>query len=97
VKALTDTCERVIEYDAAQLALDAGHPQTLNVVMLGTLSRMLPLTALEDVVAEHVSQKALDANIRGFKLGQRIFGVWFSDCAHESQCSHVHGPVEPLT
>jgi indolepyruvate ferredoxin oxidoreductase beta subunit len=73
VKALKDTCERVIAYDAAQLALDAGHPQTLNVVMLGTLSRMLALTTLEDVVAEHVAKKALDANIRAFKLGQRIF------------------------
>jgi len=75
VKALTDTCERVIAYDAARLALVAGHPLTLNVVMLGTLSRLLPLTALEDVVAEHVPKKALDANIRGFKLGQRIFDM----------------------
>jgi len=73
VKALKDTCERVIAYDATRLALDAGHLQTLNVVLLGTLSRMLPLSTLEEVVAEHVPKKALDANIRAFKLGQRVF------------------------
>ena len=64
---------RVIAYGATRLALDAGHLQTLNVVLLGTLSRMLPLSTLEEVVAEHVPKKALDANIRAFKLGQRVF------------------------
>jgi Pyruvate/2-oxoacid:ferredoxin oxidoreductase gamma subunit len=34
---------------------------------------MLPLSTLEEVVAEHVPKKALDANIRAFKLGQRVF------------------------
>jgi indolepyruvate ferredoxin oxidoreductase beta subunit len=72
VKALNGTCERVIAYDATRLALDAGHPQTLNVVLLGTLSRLLPLSTLEDVLAEHVPKKALDANIRAFKLGQQV-------------------------
>jgi len=72
IKALKDACERVIAYDATRLALDAGHPQTLNVVLLGTLSRLLPLSTLEDVVAENVPKKALDANMRAFKLGQRV-------------------------
>jgi indolepyruvate ferredoxin oxidoreductase beta subunit len=70
IQALAATCGRVIAYDATRLALKAGHPQTLNVVMLGTLAHLLPLTTLEDVIAEYVPKKALEANVRAFKLGQ---------------------------
>ena len=59
VNALKDTCERVIAYDATRLALDAGHPQTLNVLLLGTLSRMLPLSTLEDVLPNTCPKKLL--------------------------------------
>ena len=75
VNAFKDRCEHVIAYDATRLALDAGHPQTLNIVLLGTLSRVLPLSTLEDVVAEHVPKKALEANIKAFKLGQRAYST----------------------
>jgi indolepyruvate ferredoxin oxidoreductase beta subunit len=71
IQALAATCGRVIAYDATRLALEAGHPQTLNVVMLGTLAHLLPLTTLEDVIAEFVPKKALEANVRAFKLGQK--------------------------
>ncbi len=70
IKALAVTCGRVIAYDATSLALEAGHLQTLNIVMLGTLAHLLPLTTLEDVIAEFVPKKALEANVRAFKLGQ---------------------------
>ncbi len=72
VQALTATCGRVIAYDATRLALEAGHPQTLNVVMLGTLAHLLPLSTLEGVIAEYVPKKALEANVRAFKLGQKV-------------------------
>ncbi len=71
IQALAATCGRVIAYDATRLALEAGHPQTLNVVMLGTLAHLLPLTTLEDVIAEYVPKKAQEANVRAFKLGQK--------------------------
>jgi indolepyruvate ferredoxin oxidoreductase, beta subunit len=73
LQALTATCRRVIAYDATRLALEAGHPQTLNVVMLGTLAHLLPLCTLEDVIAEFVPKKALAANLKAFKLGQKAF------------------------
>jgi Pyruvate:ferredoxin oxidoreductase and related 2-oxoacid:ferredoxin oxidoreductases, gamma subunit len=71
IKALSASCGRVIAYDATRLALEAGHPQTLNVVMLGTLARLLPFSTLEDVLVEYVPKKALEANVRAFKLGQK--------------------------
>jgi indolepyruvate ferredoxin oxidoreductase beta subunit len=79
VKALIDvlslTCRSVVAYNATKLALEAGNPKTLNVVMLGTLSNLLPLPTLEDVITEAVPKKALEANIEAFKLGQRAFKV----------------------
>jgi indolepyruvate ferredoxin oxidoreductase, beta subunit len=75
IGALNATCKRVIAYDATRVALEAGHPQTLNVVMLGTLAHLLPLSTLEGVVAEYVPKKALDANVRAFKLGQQVGGA----------------------
>ena len=72
VQALSASCGRVIAYDATRLALEAGHPQTLNVVMLGTLAHLLPLSTLEEVIAEYVPRKALEANVRAFKLGQKL-------------------------
>jgi indolepyruvate ferredoxin oxidoreductase beta subunit len=71
IKALSASCGRVIAYDATRLALEAGHPQTLNVVMLGTLAHLLPFSTLEDVLVEYVPKKALEANVRAFKLGQK--------------------------
>jgi indolepyruvate ferredoxin oxidoreductase beta subunit len=72
VQALTTACGRVIAYDATRLALEAGHLQTLNVVMLGTLAHLLSLATLEGVIAEYVPKKALKANVRAFKLGQKM-------------------------
>jgi indolepyruvate ferredoxin oxidoreductase beta subunit len=71
LRVLAATCGGIIAYDATRLALEAGHPQTLNVVMLGTLSHLLPFTTLKDVIAEYVPKKALEANLRAFELGQK--------------------------
>jgi Pyruvate/2-oxoacid:ferredoxin oxidoreductase gamma subunit len=40
--------------------------------MLGTLAHLLPLSTLEDVIAEYVPKKALEANLKAFKLGQKV-------------------------
>jgi Pyruvate/2-oxoacid:ferredoxin oxidoreductase gamma subunit len=40
--------------------------------MLGTLAHLLPLATLEGVIAEYVPKKALEANVRAFKLGQKM-------------------------
>lgn len=55
-----------------QLATDAGNPKAANTVLVGALSKQLPVeeqlwvTALENMVPK----KALDVNIRAFHLGR---------------------------
>jgi indolepyruvate ferredoxin oxidoreductase beta subunit len=62
----------VIAFDATALALEAGHPQAMNVVMVGAVSKYLPISV--DVmlasVRELVPQKTLDINIRAFEAGK---------------------------
>lgn len=70
VDVLSLTCQRVIAYNATKLALEAGNSKTLNVVMLGTLSRFLPLSTLEGAIADNVPTKALAANLKAFQLGK---------------------------
>ncbi|MGZ4903502.1 MAG: indolepyruvate oxidoreductase subunit beta [Halobacteriota archaeon] len=72
IDALRVICQRVIAYDATKLALEAGNLKTLNVVMLGTLSRLFPLSTLEDVIVENVPRKALEANLTAFRLGKSV-------------------------
>ncbi|MDD1721739.1 MAG: indolepyruvate oxidoreductase subunit beta [Euryarchaeota archaeon] len=70
IDVLSLTCQRVIAYNATKLALEAGNPKTLNVVMLGTLSRFLSLSTLEEAIADYVPKKALAANLKAFRLGK---------------------------
>ena len=69
---LQDLCKRVIPIDADTLALEAGTAQAMNVVMLGALSRFIPLP--EDLLltslSEVVPSKYLDANKKAFAQGK---------------------------
>ncbi|MBN1323016.1 MAG: indolepyruvate oxidoreductase subunit beta [Methanotrichaceae archaeon] len=58
--------------NATALALQAGTPQAMNVVMLGALSRYLPLPEdlLLDALKEVVPPKYLDVNLTAFRLGK---------------------------
>jgi indolepyruvate ferredoxin oxidoreductase beta subunit len=65
-------CSKVIAMDAAALAEKAGTSQAMNVVMLGALSRYIPLS--EDMIIQALSlvvpQKFLEANKKAFALGK---------------------------
>ena len=65
-------CHKVIAMDAAALAEKAGTSQAMNVVMLGALSRYIPLS--EDLIIKALSlvvpQKFLEANKKAFALGK---------------------------
>ncbi|MGA1872076.1 MAG: indolepyruvate ferredoxin oxidoreductase subunit beta [Thermoplasmatota archaeon] len=69
---------RIVEIDALDLAKEAGNPQTENVVMVGALAAVpdFPVGKEEmlEAVRENVPKKALDVNIRAFKLGYSAFG-----------------------
>jgi len=59
--------------DALDLANQAGHPLTSNVVLLGALARVegfpLTLEQLNQIIPKVVPQKAINANLAAIKLG----------------------------
>lgn len=72
LSALKAVCSNVIAIDGAKLAARAGTAQAMNVVMLGALSRFIPLP--EDNILQSLSlvvpQRFLEANKRAFALGK---------------------------
>ena len=61
-------------FNATELAKEAGHPQSMNVVMVGAVSNYLPIpvdTMLE-CVRELVPAKTIDINVRAFEVGRSV-------------------------
>lgn len=56
------------------LAITAGDPRTLNMVLLGTLSGFFPIpeTTWTSHILNRFSEKAQSANLKAFHLGRRI-------------------------
>ncbi|HJH30824.1 MAG TPA: indolepyruvate oxidoreductase subunit beta [Methanosarcinaceae archaeon] len=71
VKVLKST-HKVVAFNASELAIKAGHPQTMNVVMVGAASNYLPMSEdlLIDCIKGMVPPKTVDINVRAFKLGR---------------------------
>jgi indolepyruvate ferredoxin oxidoreductase beta subunit len=65
-------CRTVKTLDATKLAAKAGTPQAMNVVMLGALSRYIPLREelLIESLSESVPAKFLEVNRRAFEFGR---------------------------
>lgn len=65
-------CRGIKTLDATNLAAKAGNPQTMNVVMLGALSKYIPLREekLIESLTESVPAKFLEVNMRAFELGK---------------------------
>lgn len=61
-------------FNATELAKEAGHPQSMNVVMVGAVSNYLPLSVdtILECVRELVPQKTIDTNIKAFEMGRSI-------------------------
>jgi indolepyruvate ferredoxin oxidoreductase beta subunit len=59
--------------NATELAIEAGTPQAMNVVMLGLLAPYLPLKEelLIETLTESIKPKYLAMNKRAFELGKR--------------------------
>lgn len=72
ISPLTAVCKDVKAMDATALAKKAGTAQAMNVVMLGSLSRYIPLPEdmLIEAISEVVPKKYLDINKRAFDLGK---------------------------
>ena len=67
----------VISLDAMKLALEAGNPKAVNMVLMGVLaSRMdLPEDVWQAALTKQVPAKFLELNRRAFALGQAQKGV----------------------
>jgi indolepyruvate ferredoxin oxidoreductase beta subunit len=70
---LQTICKEVKTINATKLAAQAGNPQTMNVVMLGALSKLIPLKEelLVETLTESIKAKYLEVNKRAFELGKR--------------------------
>ena len=69
---LREICREVRTLDATAIAVKSGTAQAMNVVMLGALSKYLPLDEglILEALSEVVPKKYLDANVRAFKAGK---------------------------
>ena len=62
----------LVPVDAAKLALEAGNIRTVNVVLMGVLSKAMDIPEEEwlKVLRETVPAKALEVNLEAFRLGR---------------------------
>ncbi|MEA2076346.1 MAG: indolepyruvate ferredoxin oxidoreductase subunit beta [Euryarchaeota archaeon] len=69
---LQEICRDVKTLDATKLAATAGNSQTMNVVMLGALSKYIPLREeiLIESLSDSIKAKYLEVNRRAFELGK---------------------------
>lgn len=69
---IRNACSEVRAMDATGLAAKAGSPQATNVVMLGTLSKHLPIeeATLLSALSETVPARFLEINRKAFELGK---------------------------
>lgn len=69
---LRSVCPNTHFIDGLTLARQAGHPRTVNMVLLGALSTALEMPSVLwcDVIAEKVPQQFLQENILAFQLGR---------------------------
>ena len=66
-----------VALDALPLAEQAGSARAVNVVLIGVLSKLMPLdeSVWREAIAETVPKKFLEANLRAFALGRDAAGA----------------------
>ncbi|MEG0036438.1 MAG: indolepyruvate oxidoreductase subunit beta [Oscillospiraceae bacterium] len=72
VTKLTDSGAKIISSDALAMALEAGNPKSVNVVLIGILSALTDFTAdvWQKALEENVKPKFLEINEKAFSLGR---------------------------
>ena len=74
VNSTLKSCSKELFYfDATEKALQIGNVKTMNIVLLGALSKLLsevPAEIFEQAIKKHVSSKLQDLNIRAFHVGR---------------------------
>ncbi len=71
IEKINNLCHNVIATDALKLAIKAGNPKTLNVVLIGLLSKHTNIDkdAWIEAIKQTVPKSFLDVNIAAFNLG----------------------------
>lgn len=64
----------IVPIDASKLAMEAGNIKTVNVALIGLLSKSMdiPEEQWEDALRQTVPPKALDVNLKAFQLGRAV-------------------------
>ena len=60
--------------DALKIARQAGNPRTANTVLLGAASKLLniPLEIWENAILSNVPERAIEVNLRAFRVGLQM-------------------------
>jgi len=68
------SAERVITYDATDIAVKLGNVKVMNIVLLGTLSKLLDIDyeIWVEAISKYVPAKARDINIKAFDAGREL-------------------------
>ena len=71
-KELKEGTQKIIMIDAAELALKAGSPLSVNIVLIGAASHILPLASdsIAEAVKRNVPPKTVEINLKAFELGK---------------------------
>jgi indolepyruvate ferredoxin oxidoreductase beta subunit len=71
--ALKAAMEKAYRVPGLEMAQEVGNPRVLNVVLLGALSRLVPVEAeiWEQVLRERVPARFTELNLDAFKSGRR--------------------------
>jgi len=66
---------KIIHYDATEKAQEVGNVKVMNIVLLGTLSKLFPeigSDVWETAIRNHVPTKLQELNIKAFHVGREI-------------------------
>jgi indolepyruvate ferredoxin oxidoreductase beta subunit len=71
---LLATCSKIIKINASEIAKQAGNIKTINIALLGALSKVLPFKneTWLDVIKNNVPESTIDVNINAFNLAQNM-------------------------
>lgn len=74
IKKIREKGIDIIPIDASRLAMEAGNIKTVNVALIGLLSKSMdiPEEQWEEAIQQTVPQKALDVNLKAFQLGRAV-------------------------
>ena len=74
IKKIREKGIDIIPIDASRLAMEAGNIKTVNVALIGLLSKSMdiPEEQWEEAIRQTVPQKALDVNLKAFQLGRAV-------------------------